>query len=227
MREELADRLSIDQKSMHVVPDPINPPAIERCRSTARNTLGLPENDTILLFFGATRYNKGADILLNSLSLLDEEDLTIIFAGPADSVSHDDIAHAEPNINSGINIITQFKFISDDQIYQYFIASDAVCLPYRSEYQGTSGVLQRAIAAHRPVIGTDCGIVSSIIKQWETGLVVQPDSASEFARGIESFLQNKEQYQSISDRANEYVERHHWENFAEQVLDTYKKYYNK
>lgn len=226
MRRELADRLPIDEKFISVVPDPINPPTIERCRSAARNALGLPENDTILLFFGATRYNKGADILLDSLSLLDEENVTVVFAGPADAVSHDDIAHAEPNISPGINIISRFEFIPDDQIYQYFIASDAVCLPYRSEYQGTSGILQRAIASHRPVIGTDCGIVSSIIRQWETGLVVQPDSPSEFARGIESFLQDEEQYQNLSDRANEYIKKHHWENFAEQVLNTYRRCYN-
>jgi len=220
IKRDYVDSLSISDDFISVIPDPIEPPTSNSSCQSARNYLSLPEEGTILLFFGSARYNKGPDILLDALSLLDGDDLTVVFAGTAGSVDTEDISQAQSQ--TGIEIISRLDFIPDEDIYKYFFATDAVLLPYRTEYQGTSGVLQRSIATRRPVISTDCGLIGSIVKEWDAGLVVEPDSPTKLAQGIQEYLDNKGYYDQLAtDRADEYVQRHHWENFAKRVLETY------
>jgi glycosyltransferase involved in cell wall biosynthesis len=221
LRERLAEELSINKEYIISIPDPIDPPVITDSKKTLRKRLSLPLKKTILLFFGGTRLNKGPDILLNSLTHIDQKELAVVFAGQAEDIDEEDIRHIEPRINSDISIISRFKFIPDDEVYQYFVASDAVVLPYRSTYRGTSGILQRAMASDRPVIGTDCGIIGTIIQEWNAGVVVEPDSALQLTQGIEEFLEKKNCQGIINN--TKYVEAHHWKEFASRVQDTYKR----
>jgi glycosyltransferase involved in cell wall biosynthesis len=220
--DKLADKLSLNKEHFSIVPDPIEPPASNNSKKKFRKKLSLPTDDIILLFFGETRSEKGADILLNSLKYIGDRRLTVVFAGPADNVGDHSIVDIQSQIDSNINIIPRFEFIPDEDIYSYFFASDAIVLPYRSEYRGTSGILQRAIASGRPVIGTDCGTVGTIISEWNAGVVVEPDSAPQFGRGIEEFIENKQHYEDmVQEITPEYIQSHHWKEMSAQILETY------
>lgn len=74
----------------------------------------------IILFFGSARYNKGPDILLESLSYIEQENITIVFAGKSDSITQKDVQKARQKTDHKIKIITRFEFIPDDQIDTYF-----------------------------------------------------------------------------------------------------------
>lgn len=222
IKRDYVDALSVNDRFISVIPDPITPPPTNCARQSVRNHLSLPEEDTILLFFGSARYNKGPDILLDALPLLDEENVTVVFAGTADYIGTEEITQARSQTHADVEILDRLDFIPEEEIYNYFFASDVVILPYRREYQGTSGVLQRSIATRRPVIGTDCGLIGTIIEEWDAGLVVEPDSPRQLAQGIREYLNKKEYYDRlVTNRADEYVRIHHWKNFADQILESY------
>jgi glycosyltransferase involved in cell wall biosynthesis len=221
--DDVAAIISKDKNIISVVPDPIDPPAIKKTKTQAREELSLPKEDLVILFFGSARQNKGPDVLLESLSYLGDKSITVVFAGKAGHIDKTDIQNIRSTISSEIDIVDIFRFIPDKRIYTYFYAADAIALPYRTNYHGTSGILQRSIASERPVIGTDCGIVGSIINSWNAGITVEPNSPSGFARGIEEYIKNKEYYdKKVTRNAQKYINRHHKKELASQVLGTYE-----
>ena len=65
-----------------VIPDPVEPmQGISKER--AREQLGLPQNKPLLLFFGGLRWDKGPDILLKALLLLDGEWVCLLYTSPS------------------------------------------------------------------------------------------------------------------------------------------------
>lgn len=222
VKNKFVKKLSISEEYISVVPDPVYPLDVNKSKQELRKELSLPEEQTLLLFFGGTRPQKGPNSLLESLQYVESENVTVVFAGPARDNIKERIIDIGRERNIDTSIIGRFEFIPDNNVYKYFLASDAVLLPYRSDYRGTSGILQRSIASSRPVVGTKCGTVGKIIKNWNVGIVVEPDSPVQFGQAIDQLIENIHYYNTnVQSIAPKYVEDHHWKNLSSKVLDTY------
>lgn len=222
IKQKIANNIYIDNDDLiNVIPDPIDPPTLHT-KCDARERLELPKNQTILLFFGGMRWEKGPGLLLKAISQLDCEKASVVFAGPSDAIDEADVKDVSNNRN-GVEIIPRFKFIPDDEIDLYFSAADAVCLPYRGVYAGTSGILQRAIASENTVIATDVGEVGPTVKKGDYGIVAKPDSIRALKKAIRKYLSNKKDYnEMLAGKSSEYIESHHWERMAEEVRSAYR-----
>lgn len=69
-----------------------------------------------------------------------------------------------------------------------FVAADVAMLPYRKLFNGTSGVLQHADAADKPVIASDVGKVGPIVREEGLGIGVESEPLKFLAKGIREFL---------------------------------------
>jgi len=178
------------QQRIFVVPDPVSI-SEEIPQKAAREYLGLPKDKPIILFFGGLRWDKGPDILFKALPLVQEEFYTVV-AGTVTEIGKMKAEQCRKNLQYPERLITRFGFISDADMTKYFAAADAVVLPYRRTFTGTSGVLQRAAAAGKPVIATDVGEVGPTVREHGLGIVVEPESPSALAKGIREFLTRKD-----------------------------------
>lgn len=166
-------------------------------KKEAKEHLGLPENQKIILFFGFIRKYKGLDLLLEAMSILKQqkEDLPIancklLIAGEF----YEDAKQYEELIDKlGISdqLILRTDFIPDSEVKYYLCAADAVIQPYRNATQ--SGVTPLAYHFEKPMVVTNVGGLPSLVPNEKVGLVVEPN-ANAIADGITRFYQLGEDY---------------------------------
>lgn len=222
IRKELLQHWkNVDPRTVSVVPDPLEPFSDCSSQLAARKRLSLPTDVPIVLYFGDLRWHKGPDILLEAIPLVEKECYWVI-AGEPRFVVEEDIEDCRAKLDEPSRLISRLQFIPDESVKDYFSSADVVVLPYRKCITGTSGILQHAAAAGRPVIATNVGEVGSTVQEWNLGIVVSPESPTSLANGVQEFLDRRESLsEEVSERAREYAEEHHWRKMAGKVRKAY------
>lgn len=192
-----------------VVPDPAKEPPT-MTKEQARAELGLPGDTPMILFFGGMRHDKGPDILLRALSALDGDWLAVLAGKPA-TVGEREADACRRTLPASGRLVTRFEFVPEPDADRYFRAADVVVLPYRTVFDGTSGVLQRAAAAGKAVIASDVGDVGPAVREAGLGTVVPPESHEALAAALQDFLGRRDEVQrEVEPRALDYARANDW-----------------
>ncbi len=187
-------------------------------KSEARKFLKL-KNERTILFFGLVREYKGLDILLKAISLTSKEiKCQLLVAGEfySDFNKYTDLA-ARLGITG--NVIFKNEFIPAELVKYYFSAADVVVLPYRSATQ--SGVTLVAKNFYKPVIATNVGGLSEIVKQGEDGYLVEPENPEQLSEMIVKFYRENKEVEFSRAVKNE-LDKLSWKNFTEKLIDFLK-----
>jgi len=209
------------QEDIIVVPDPTEMLYGNCSIIEARKRLQLPNNIPLLLFFGGLRKDKGPDILLEAIKSI-KQDFRLIIAGLPEDTTRSDVEAYQKQLDDPEKIIARLEYIPDDEINYYFLCADAVVLPYRKNFKGTSGVLQLATAAGKPVIATNVGQIGKIVKEHSLGIVVKAESPDDLKEGIQKFLRDRQSIiNTILPNALKYAKKNHWREFASLIEAAY------
>jgi glycosyltransferase involved in cell wall biosynthesis len=153
--------------------------------------LCLDNNCKYMLFFGIIRKYKGLDILLEAFSdnRFKNYNLKLIVAGEfyEDEKPYHDLIK---KYNLSESVILVSKFIPDDEVVNYFCASDIIVQPYKNATQ--SGVTQIAYHFEKPMLVTDVGGLKEIVPHDRVGYVCRPDSKDVANSLIDFFSKNRE-----------------------------------
>jgi len=192
-------------------------------KSESINYLKLPSNRPIILFFGQIKKVKGVGVLITAMKDVVKKfpNALCLIAG---KVWHDDFSEYQKLIDEyelNDNIRTDIRYIEDDEIKYYFNAADIVALPYLQIYQ--SGVVLLAYAYEKPIVATTEGEFLTVVKDKETGLLVQSNNAKQLADAIIWYLENPDKAEHFSKVGKIDVgKRLSWDNIAEEVVKEYK-----
>ena len=119
------------------------------------------------------------------------------------------------------HVIKHIRFIDDSEIKYFFNASDIVALPYRQIYQ--SGVVLLAYAYEKPVVATTEGEFLSVIKDKETGLLVEAGNHVQYAKAINWYLDNPEKINEFGRAGHDdLMVRLSWETIAKRIYNVYR-----
>ncbi len=179
----------------------------------AREKIGIDKNKKTVLFFGFIRDYKGLDILIETFGKLDDS-YQLVIAGEVygNFDKYDDLI--EKNNNKD-NIHKRVKYISDNEVSDYFSAADVCILPYKSATQ--SGITGISYHFEVPMIATDVGGLAEIIHHKKTGLIVKsPDSVS-VKQGIIDYFQSG-QINEFKGNIKELKEELSWKKFSEELI---------
>ena len=166
-------------------------------KTTARNHLGLPEQEKIILFFGFIRKYKGLDMLLEAMSILKNlnsrhphSNIKLLIAG---EFYEDKTPYLEQieKLHIKDQLILRTDFIPDSEVKYYLCAADVVIQPYRNATQ--SGVTPLAYHFEKPMVVTNVGGLPTLVPDEKVGLVVEPNPQA-IADGILKFYQLGEAY---------------------------------
>jgi len=185
----------------------------------AKTQLGLIPDKKTLLFFGLIREYKGLDLLIESMSLLDN-DYQLIIAGE----SYEDFDKYQSLIDDSPfrdNIKVLQQYIPDNMVSILFSASDVLVLPYRSATQ--SGVVAVAYQLETPMIATNVGALGEAIRLCDTGLVIDEVSPTAIACGVKEYFDNEEKKIEYIRNIRTEKQRLSWSVFAEAIEDFLKK----
>jgi len=149
-------------------------------REAARERLGVPEGRTTALFFGQIKHVKGVDVLLRAFARYVErygDDQYLIVAGncwKTDIGDYQSIIRENERQLDG-NLLFDARYIPDEEVPDYFAASDYCVLPYRDIYQ--SGVIQLCYAYKKPVTASDLPPFREIVEDGRNGFICPVDDA--------------------------------------------------
>lgn len=158
-------------------------------RSDCRAGLGLGDAEEVLLFFGLIRPYKGLEVLLRAMpAILSRRPVRLVVAGEC-------YGDAKPlhaliaELGLGDAVKLELKYIPNEAVASYMVASDAVVIPYLHATQ--SGIVQVAYAFGKPVITTRVGGIPEVVWEGETGLLVPPSDPAALAAAVERFFAEK------------------------------------
>ena len=154
-------------------------------KDKARQQLNLPQDKTILLFFGFIRDYKGLDLLMKAYKKAYRDDLLLVVAGEFynNGAQYNELEKA---LGLAGQIVWRTDFIPDDQVRYYFSAADLIVQPYKTATQ--SGVTQIAYHFERPMLVTNVGGLAEIVPNGKVGYVCEVNE-NDVAEAIGSFAQ--------------------------------------
>jgi glycosyltransferase involved in cell wall biosynthesis len=184
-------------------------------KQEAREHLGLPLDEKIVLFFGFIRKYKGLDLLLEAMSdeRIKRAGIKLLVAGEF----YEDAKQYHEQIEKlGIKNQLTLKtiFIPDSEVKYYLCAADAVIQPYRHATQ--SGVTPLAYHFEKPMVVTNVGGLPSLVPDEKVGIVVDPNPSA-IATGIMKFYQLGEHY-FIPHLRNE-KQKYNWSTLVSTILE--------
>ncbi len=184
-------------------------------KDEAKKKLNISKSKNIL-FFGFIRKYKGLDTLIEAASLLKEKmDIGIIVAGEFydNEQKYRDLIK-EKSVENQLYLFNDF--IPTSEVKYYFSAADVVVLPYKDATQ--SGIVQIANNFAKPIIATNIGGLGEVIKNGETGYLVERENPKQLADVIIKFYaENKEQ--DFVENVKKELDKFSWQKFADGLIE--------
>lgn len=170
-------------------------------KSEARNNLKIDLNRKVILFFGQIKQTKGLDLLLYALARLRKKhpDILLLITG---KVWKDNYAmHRQIIQKFGLQscCLEEIRYIKNEEVGNYFAASDLVVLPYRRVYQ--SGVLLMAMSYRRPVLVSKLQGMENIVEDGVTGYLFQSGDVRSLSSKIERIFSDHKKMNFVSENA--------------------------
>jgi glycosyltransferase involved in cell wall biosynthesis len=158
-----------------------------------------------LLYVGRLTRKKGIEYLISAVKLVGDADLLIVGDGP-------DRDRLE-KMALGLRV----EFVgraSPERICQYLKQAKILILP--SLYEGLPNVILEAMAVGVPVIATRVGGIPDLVKDGETGLLVEPGSVDELTRGIRKLIEDDDLRKKLANNSFEEAKKYSWDRVVER-----------
>lgn len=187
----------------------------------SRQRLGIPSNKTVFLFFGQIKKVKGVDVLLKAIALLKGQ-YPGLYAVIAGSVWKTDFAECKKIIaDNQLDkcLITDIRYIPDEEVKYYYSSCDVCVLPYTDVYQ--SGVIQLAYGYCKPVVATTLSAFLQFVKEDTTGFLAEPGNPESLAKAMEkAFHTDREKLINMGEAGYKLVCKElDWNNLAAQIVE--------
>lgn len=224
-RQELISLISLPESKISIVPQGNHLDSINELpeKDVARRAIGLSPDDNMLLFFGQIKEAKRLDILLRSLPEVIKQypNLKLVVAG---KVWRSDFSIYERIIKeNGLenSVIPHIRYISDDEVANYYRSADLVVLPYKKIYQ--SAVLFLAMSYKVPVLVSDIPGMTDIITDGRNGYVFKSENIASLSSKLITVLSDSEELERIGESGfNTVVTEYSWNRIGKMTSEVYK-----
>lgn len=232
MRDHLVS-LGYDEKKIRVVyngidaekyaPENVSPEE----RLSLRKSLGIAEDEFMILFIGRLTWVKGADTLILAmpeiLSRVPKAKLVIVGVGEQEGLLKEEVAR----LNLHDKVILKYEFLPEDMRIKFYAAADVCVFP--SKYEPFGIVCTEAMSMGKPVVVGARG-VSGLREQVvpsgpnQCGFHINPYDPSDIAKFVSILLENDELREKCGINARKRVlEMFTWKIVAENTIRIYKE----
>jgi glycosyltransferase involved in cell wall biosynthesis len=168
-----------------------------------------------LLFVGRLESNKGVQVLLDALTLLQTTSIHCRFIGDGP------LRTKLPLLAQSKGIYHMCEFLGHlprNNLGLYYRAAD--CAVFPSFTEGFPLVVLEAMVYGLPVVGTNIVGLSESIEHGKTGFLVPPRDPQALARAILRICEDEELRRSMSQEAKKAAERFSWPHLLKSFRDT-------
>jgi D-inositol-3-phosphate glycosyltransferase len=216
----------------------IIPPGVDLSRfypipdDEAKEVIGLPPCNQVLLYVGRIEPLKGIDTLIESIAYMrshgEFEELSfclVVIGGEAD---------VDPVIQSaemkrlkdlcrlhGLDDLVTFLGKKDqDTLPYYYSAAEAVVVP--SHYESFGMVALEAMACGTPVVASQVGGLAYLVQDGVTGYTVPYSDVEALANRLSDLIKNKPLRDQLGSQAAAVAKDFSWDIIARQIRDCYQ-----
>ena len=215
------------------------PPGVETCRfypipkDEAKEFIGVPPCERMILFVGRIEPLKGLDVLLEAIALLREQGkwekapfcLMVIGGDPeADETqkSKEMLRIQELQKRMGLQDLVMFAGKrSQDTLPYYYSAAQAVVVP--SHYESFGMVALEAMACGTPVVASEVGGLPYLVQDGVTGFTVPVNEPQALADHLNHLLSDDDLRERMSNQAVEAAQKYSWWNITKRINAVYRK----
>lgn len=196
----------------------------------AKEVVGIPKEDRMVLFVGRIEPLKGIDTLIEAMALLKIKckkcpHYLVIIGGENDNPEEQLSTEMER-----LKILSHELGIEDviifagkrgqDSLPYYYSAAEVVVMP--SHYESFGMVALEAMACGTPVIASEVGGLRYLIKEGETGYFVPMQNPEILAERMRTLLLNEKLRHEMGTKATEYARDYDWSIITRKIIDVYK-----
>jgi D-inositol-3-phosphate glycosyltransferase len=213
------------------------PPGVDLSRfypipaDEAKEFIGVPCDQNMLLFVGRIEPLKGLDTLLEAMALLKRQGslarhpMCVAAIGGEPDASPESMTAEMGRLQAlrdslGIGDIVTFLGRRDqDTLQYYYSAAEAVVVP--SHYESFGLVALEAMACGKPVVASETGGLAFLVRDGETGFHVPAGDPQALAERIRRLLEDEVLRTRLGRQAAEYAKGYAWPLIVDQVLNVY------
>jgi D-inositol-3-phosphate glycosyltransferase len=214
----------------------IVPPGVDLARfrplspDAAKQAIGLPTGQRMLLFVGRIEPLKGVDTIFEAMSiikrdaprLLDNLCLSIIGGDPDDlSGDNAEMDHLKAlRVQLGLDELVTFLGAKDqDTLNYYYAVSEALIMP--SDYESFGMVALEAMASGTPVIASEVGGLAFLVQDGFNGYHVPVREPAALAAKIRTVLEQPQVRQHLAHNATVSAQGYAWPKITDRLLDIF------
>jgi len=187
-----------------------------------REELQIPEGTKVVTMVAVLRSWKRHGIFLEAARIVLSVVPSVVFLIVGDGPGMNNIQRKIEDLELEKNVImTGYR----EDIPEILSASDACALTSESAEGVPQAVLQY-LAMKKPVVATNVGSISEVIRPEETGLLVEPNNAEAVADGILRLLQDEKLSKRLGENGRFRVEKNYnYDNMLDRTIELYTTIY--
>jgi len=175
---------------------------------------------TTILFVGRLESRKGLPTLLEAFGRLRQHrsnvQLVVVGDGPMRWGYERQVEAL------GIPDVQFCGHVTNELLPRYYASSDIFCAPANGG-ESFGIVLLEAMASGVPVVASAIPGFSQVVDGGETGLLVTPREASEWAQALEALVDDPAGRRAMGEAGMRKAQRYDWERVVDTVLDVYRE----
>ena len=202
------------------------PPPSHKQLVALRKKLSIPADNLIVFALGRIVLKKGFDILIQAFPLVHEEvpNVTLIIGGDGT-----DLARLK-TLAKTLNVSENIRFtgtISRADVPAYFHLCDIFTLPAifdpKGNVDGCPNVILEAMACGKPVVASSISGIPIVVKDNETGILVEEKHVTQLARALVMLLKDEAKREQFGRAGQQRILNElTWDNVIEQIKDVYQ-----
>lgn len=179
-----------------------------------RRSLGIADDEVVVGFFGRVVLEKGLDVFAATIRALDRRGVAhrvlVIGDGPAREWLAGELPHA---VFAG--------FQTGDDLGRSVASLDVLLQPSTTETFGN--VTSETMAAGVAVVAADATGARDLVRDGETGRLVEPGDIDGFADALEVLIAERETREAFGRAGHRAAQALRWDTANQTVLDAYRR----
>jgi D-inositol-3-phosphate glycosyltransferase len=196
-------------------------------KDEAKDFIGVPQCNQMLLYVGRIEPLKGIDTLIEALQLMRKAGVSVCLAViggepqgelPAPNSEMARLHDLRQQYNLEDNIVFLGKR-SQDTLPYYYSAAEIVVVP--SHYESFGMVALEAMACGTPVVASQVGGLAFLVQDGVTGYTVPVDDPAALADRLTLLMQDPALRRQLGQQAASYAQGYSWEKIAGRMIGLY------
>ncbi|WP_292460124.1 glycosyltransferase family 4 protein [Methanothermococcus sp.] len=190
-----------------------------------RKKYHIEKNKKIIMFFGTPRPHKGVDDLLESVRLINNQDIILVIVGIdiSNQYCKELIDNAKNTLN---NRFIWYGLQPFEKIPEILSIANVVVIPQRESYSTVGQMPAKvfdAMAMAKPIIATKVSDLPEVLKG--CGWIVEPGNPKRLAETIELVLDDDEKSKKIGWKARDkFIKKYSWNALEKKLVNIFKNY---